>query len=175
MNNIKESIINEQIPDKNVMVIDESGNKIGVLARDGAIRIAQNKGMDLVLVSDISASPLVAKIMDNAKYRYDQKRKAKEARKNQKTITVKEIQLSPVIQEHDIQTKERHARKFLEKGNYVKITMRLKGRMVTRADQGKEIIINFIERLSEISEIKGKIKLDERNLETLLIPIKEKR
>jgi translation initiation factor IF-3 len=173
MNNIKESITNEQIPNKSVMVIDEGGNKIGVLARDGAIRIAQNKGMDLVLVSDLNADPLVAKIMDNAKYRYDQKRKAKEARKNQKTIIVKEIQLSPVIQEHDIQTKERHARKFLEKGNHVRVTMLLKGRMITRADKGKEVILNFVERLSEISEIKGKIKLDERNLEAFLVPIKE--
>jgi translation initiation factor IF-3 len=173
MNNIKDNIINEQIPNKSVMVIDENGNKIGVLARDGALRIAQNKSMDLVLVSGLDAEPLVAKIMDNSRHRYEQQKKAKEAKKNQKTITVKEVQLSPVIQEHDIQTKERNARKFLGKGNHVKVTMRLKGRMISRPDQGKEVILDFIERLSDISEVKGKIKLDERNLEAILVPIKE--
>jgi translation initiation factor IF-3 len=171
MSDIKDSITNEQIPNKSVMVIDENGTKLGILARDGAIRIAQNKGMDLVLVSGLEAEPLVAKIMDNSKHRYEQQRKAKEARKNQKSINIKEVQLSPVIQEHDIQTKERNARKFLEKGNHVKITMRLKGRMVTRPEQGKEVIENFINRLSDISEIKGKLKLDNRDLNIILVPI----
>lgn len=171
MNDIKDSITNKQIPNKSVMVIDENGTKLGILARDGAIRIAQNKGMDLVLVSGLEAEPLVAKIMDNSNHRYEQQRKAKEARKNQKTINIKEVQLSPVIQEHDIQTKERNARKFLEKGNHVKVTMRLKGRMATRPEQGKEIVLDFIGRLSDISEVRDKVKLVERNLEAILVPI----
>jgi translation initiation factor IF-3 len=172
MNNIKDDIINEQIPNREVLVIDENGNKIGTLARDGALRIAHNKGMDLVLVSPLDASPLVAKVMDNSKFRYEQQKKAKEAKKNQKVINIKEIQLSPVIQENDIQTKLRHAEKFLANGDHVKITLKLKGRMITRPDQAKDVITNFIERLSRISEPKGKLKLDERNLEVILIPKK---
>lgn len=171
MDNI-DNIINERIPNREVLVIDENGTKIGVLARDGAIRIAQNKGMDLVLVSNTDAKPLVAKIMDNSKQRYEKQLRAKEAKKNQKTINIKEIQLSPMIQENDIVNKFKQSQRFLNKGNHVKITMRLRGRMVTRSEQGKEVILDFIDRLSDISEPQSTIKLDQRNFEVTLIPKK---
>ena len=172
INNSKDGIINEQIPNREVLVIDETGNKIGTLARDGAIRIAQNKGMDLVLMSGLDASPLVAKIMDNSKYRFEQQKKAKEAKKNQKVIEIKEIQLSPVIQENDILTKLKQAQKFISKGNHVRVTMKLRGRMISKSDQVKDVILNFVERLSDISEPRSKMKIDEGNIEVFLIPKK---
>ena len=135
--------------------------------------MAQSKGLDLVLVSPVDSRPLVAKIMDHSKNKYDQQKRKREQRKNQVIISIKEIQLSPVIQENDIQTKLKHARKFLSKGDHVKVTMKLKGRMITKQAAGREVIKDFVKRLEDISEIKGTLKLTERYFNVLLIPTKK--
>jgi len=143
------------------------------LSKQGALRLAQNKGLDLVLVSPTTSSPLVAKIANYSKNKYEQQKKAKEARKHQVTIDVKEVQLSPVIQEHDLQTKLKHAQKFLAKGNHVKVTMKLKGRFITKQDQGRKVVQDFINRLADVSEVQGRVKLTERYFNALLVPKKE--
>jgi len=135
--------------------------------------MAQAQGLDLVLVSPADARPLVAKIMNHSKNKYDQQRRLREQRKNRVTISVKEIQLSPGIQENDIQTKLKHAKKFLSKGDHVKVTMKLKGRMITKQAAGRLVIQDFVKRLEDISEIKGILKLTERYFNVLLIPNKK--
>ena len=119
--------INEQIRESQVQVIDENGNKLGVMKTNDAIEKAIEKDLDLVLVAP-NATPPVCKIMNYGKYKFEQAKKEKEARKNQKTFETKEIRVTPNIEEHDFSFKSRNARKFIEDGNKVKITVRFRGR-----------------------------------------------
>ena len=155
-----------------MLVIDEEGNKLGVMTKRDAIKLAEEKELDLVLVAP-NATPVVCKLLDYSRYRYEQQKKAKEAKKNQKRIEVKEVQLSAVIQKHDIETRYRQALKFLEAGNKIKVRIYLKGRMVQKQDIAKEVIDNFVNSLSGLVKIETEMKFEGQNLFCILAPVKQ--
>ena len=168
-----EAIINDQIRVKEMLVITDQGEKLGVLTRGKALQEADDRGLDLVLVSP-DANPPVAKLMDYSRFRFQQQKKLKEMKKNQKVIVVQEIQLSPVIEKHDFETKAKKARTILEKGNKVKITLRFKGRMIVHQEIGVEVINKFIESLSDCTTVESPVKLDGRSLFAVVAPKVEK-
>lgn len=169
-----DAIINDQIRAKEMLVITDQGEKLGVLTRGKALQEADDRGLDLVLVSP-DANPPVAKLMDYSKFRFQQQKKLKEMKKNQKVIVVQEIQLSPVIEKHDFETKAKKARTILEKGNKVKITLRFKGRMIVHQEIGVEVINKFIESLSDCTTVESQVKLDGRSLFAVVAPKVEKK
>lgn len=164
-----EDIVNDAIRCKEMLVITDKGEKLGTLPRAKALQEAENRGLDLVLVSP-EANPPVAKMMDYSRFRFEQQKKVKEMRKNQKTIVVQEIQLSPTIEKHDFETKARKAKSILEKGNKVKISLRFFGRMIVHQDLGKEVIEKFVQELSEFSTIEAPVRLDGRTLFAVIAP-----
>lgn len=165
-----EDIVNDAIRCKEMLVITDKGEKLGVLGRSKALMEAESRGLDLVLVSP-EANPPVAKMMDYSRFRFEQQKKMKEMRKNQKVIAVQEIQLSPTIEKHDFDTKARKARTILEKGNKVKISLRFYGRMIVHQSLGKEVIERFVQDLSDCSTVESNIRLDGRTLFAVIAPI----
>lgn len=168
-----EDIVNEQIRCKEMLVITDTGEKLGVLSRKQAFYEADTRGMDLVLVSP-DANPPVAKMMDYSRFRFEQQKKLKEMKKKQKIIVVQEIQLSPTIEKHDFETKAKKARMILEKGNKVKISLRFFGRMIQHQDLGVEVINKFVQSLSDASVVEAPVKLDGRTLFAVIAPKIEK-
>lgn len=164
-----EAIVNEAIRVKEMLVITDTGEKLGVISRSKALNEAYDRGMDLVLVSP-DANPPVAKMMDYSRFRFEQQKKLKEMKKNQKVVVVQEIQLSPTIEKHDFETKARKAKSILEKGNKVKVSLRFFGRMIVHQDLGKEVIERFVQSLSEVSNIESQIRLDGRTLFAVIAP-----
>lgn len=164
-----EDLVNDQIKCKEMLVITDKGEKLGVLSRGKALAEAEERGLDIVLVSP-DANPPVAKMMDYSRFRFEQQKKLKEMRKNQKVIVVQEIQLSPTIEKHDFETKARKAKTILEKGNKVKISLRFYGRMIVHQDLGKDVIERFVQSLSEVSTIEAPIRLDGRTLFAVIAP-----
>ncbi|GEK89232.1 translation initiation factor IF-3 [Alkalibacterium putridalgicola] len=154
-------------------MIGKDGEQIGVISRNEALRLAEDASMDLVLVSP-NAKPPVARIMDYGKYRYEQQKKEREARKNQKIVNVKEIRLSPTIDDHDFNTKLRNARKFLDKGDKVKVSIRFRGRAITHKEIGREVLERMAEETSDISQVESKAKMDGRSMFLMLAPKSEK-
>ncbi len=138
-------------------------------SRNEALELAGKENLDLVLVAP-NAKPPVCRIMDYGKYRFEQQKKDKEARKKQKTINVKEVRLSPSIEEHDFNTKLRNARKFLSKGDKVKAAIRFRGRMITHSDIGKEVLDRFAKECEDVSTIETKPKMDGRSMFLMLAP-----
>ena len=159
--------INRQIREKEVQVIDENGEKIGVLATDKAIAMAEEKDLDLVLVAP-NATPVVCKIMDYGKYKFDQAKKEKESRKNQKAVETKEIRVTPNIGEHDFGFKCKNARGFLESGNKVKFTVRFRGRELNNVKIGEGILNRFAEELSDVSNIEKAPHLEGKSMFLIL-------
>ncbi|MBR6033676.1 MAG: translation initiation factor IF-3 [Clostridia bacterium] len=159
--------INEQIRDKEVQVIDEQGQKLGVMKTFDAIEKAAEKDLDLVLVAP-NSNPPVCKIMNYGKYKFEQAKKEKEARKNQKIVETKEIRITPNIEDHDFGFKCKNARKFLEDGNKVKITVRFRGRELNYVKAGEDTLNKFIEELSDISQAEKKPVLEGKNLFIIL-------
>lgn len=155
------------------MVIDDLGNKLGVLKTVDAIEKAQEKDLDLMVVSPNSKPP-VAKFLNYSKYRYEQQRKVKEMRKSSQQAELKEIRLSPVIDKGDIATKLKHAIKFLTKGHKLKLSMRFYGRMITHIDVGRQVMNNFIEELKEYGTKEKNPKMDGRFLVVILSPVDKK-
>ena len=147
-----EDLVNESIRFKEMLVIGNDGTKYGVLSRNEAFRKASELGLDIVIVS-AEAKPPVAKLMDYKKYRFEQKKKQKEIKKNQKVTVVKEVQLSPVIDKHDLETKANLARKFIEKENRVKVTLRFRGRMIVHQDLGVKVMQEFADQLADVAQI----------------------
>ena len=147
----KEFIINEKIREKEVRVIANDGSQLGIMATREAQKIADENELDLVMISP-TAKPPVCKIMDYGKYKYEQARKEKEAKKKQKTIAVKEIRLRPGIESNDLNTKANNAIKFLKKGDKVKVELRFRGRELGHKDIGKEVMLKFIEIVKEFGE-----------------------
>ena len=168
-----DAIINDDIRCKEMLVITNTGEKLGVLPKRLALQAASDRGLDLVLVSP-EASPAVAKIMDYSKFRFEQQKKAKEMKKSQKVISVQEIRLSPVIEQNDLMTKSRNARKILEKGNRVKVSLRFYGRMIAHQDIGEEVMKKFVDTLADCSQQESPIKLDGKSLFTVLGPKNDK-
>ena len=142
---------NESIREKEIRVIDSEGNQLGVISTKEALQMAEEKDLDLVMISP-TAVPPVCKIMDLGKYIYEQSKKEKEAKKKQKTIAVKEIRLRPGIESNDLNTKANNAIKFLKKGDKVKVELRFRGRELGHKDIGKEVMLKFIEIVKEFGE-----------------------
>jgi translation initiation factor IF-3 len=155
-----------------MLVITEDGEKLGILSRRDALQAASDRGLDLVLVSP-QAKPQVAKLMDYSKYRYEQQKKAREMRKNQKIVQIQEIRMSPTIEENDLLTKSKVARKILDKGNKIKVSIRFYGRLMSRQDLGEEVLNKFIESLADVAQPEAAVKRDGRFLFTVLAPIKK--
>lgn len=159
--------INRQIRAKEIQLIGDNGEKLGVLSFNEAIEKAEEKGLDLVLVAP-NTNPAVCKMMNYGKYKFEQAKKEKEAKKKQKVLELKEIRVTPNIEEHDFGFKSKNARKFLEEGNKVKITVRFRGREVNNARAGEAVLKKFIEELEEIAVVEKMPKLEGRNMFTIL-------
>lgn len=167
----KQYLINEEIREKEVRVIDSEGSQLGIMSSKEALQIAESKQLDLVMIAPV-AKPPVCKIMDYGKFIYELQKKEKEARKKQKVINVKEVRLSPVIEEHDINVKARNAEKFLRDGDKVKVTMRFRGREADYTHFGEKILKDFAQKLQEVSLIEKEPKLEGRNMIMILSPKK---
>ena len=164
---ISDLMINEQIRDREVRLISETGEQLGVMSARDAMKVAREANLDLVKVAP-QAKPPVCKIIDYGKYRYEMARKEKEARKKQKTIDVKEIRLSPNIDVNDLNTKMNHARKFLKGGDKVKVSVRFRGRELAHTASGKVILDNFAEKLSDIAVVDKPAKLEGKSMVMIL-------
>lgn len=165
---IKQDIpINGQIRAREVNLIDENGGKLGVMSLNEALDIAGDKNLDLVLVSP-SVKPPVCKIMNYGKYKFEQAKREKEARKKQKSLEIKEIRVTPNIEEHDFGFKSKNARKFLQDGAKVKITVRFRGREVNNAKLGEAVLNKFVEELSDVSSLDKKPSLEGRFMSIIL-------
>ena len=170
----KENLVNEEIEAAEVLVISETGEQLGKMDTDKALEIAEDRGYDLVCVAPNAPVP-VCKLMDYSKFRYEQNKKAKEARKNQKVISVKEVRLSPTIDVGDFDTKQRAARKFLTGGDKVKVSCRFRGRMIEQANSTKELFAKFAMGLEDIAQIDQAPYLDGRNMFMALSPKTQKK
>ena len=164
---ISELMINEQIRDREVRVIGADGEQMGIMSSAEAMRIAEEAGLDLVKIAP-TAKPPVCKIVDYGKYRYELARKEKEAKKKQRTIEVKEIRLSPNIDTNDLNTKINVARKFLSKGDRVKITLRFRGREMAHMANSKHILDDFAQALADISVMEKAPKVEGRAMTMFL-------
>ena len=164
---INEVLINEQIRDKEVRVIGENGDQLGVMSIKEARQLAEEAELDLVKIAP-TAKPPVCKIVDYGKYRYELARKEKDARKKQKTVELKEVRLSPNIDTNDLNTKISAARKFLGKGNKVKVTLRFRGREMAHMQQSRHILDDFAEKLADIAVIEKPAKQEGRSLAMVL-------
>ena len=160
-------MINEQIRDREVRLIGEEGEQLGVMSSREAQKLADEAGLDLVKIAP-TAKPPVCKIVDYGKYRYEQARKEKEARKKQKTIEIKEIRLSPNIDTNDLNTKINAAKKFLTKGDKVKVSLRFRGREMAHMNASKHILDDFAEALTEIAVVEKPAKVEGRSMTMVL-------
>ena len=156
-------MINGQIRDKEVRVIAENGDQLGVMPVKEAMKLAQEAELDLVKIAP-KAQPPVCKIIDYGKYRYELARKEKEAKKKQKTVEVKEVRISPNIDTNDLNTKVNNAKKFIAKGNKVKVTLRFRGREMAHMQQSKHILDDFAEMLAEVAVVEKPAKLEGRSM-----------
>ena len=160
---ISELFINEQIRDKEIRLIGESGEQLGIMSSREALKLAEEAGLDLVKIAP-TAKPPVCKIVDYGKYRYELARKEKDAKRKQKVIEVKEIRMSPNIDTNDLNTKVGAARKFLEKGNRVKVTLRFRGREMAHMSSSKHILDDFAQMLSDIAVVEKMPKVEGRSM-----------
>ena len=160
---ISELMINEQIRDKEIRLIGESGEQLGIMSSREALKLAEEAGLDLVKIAP-TAKPPVCKIVDYGKYRYELARKEKDAKRKQKVIEVKEIRMSPNIDTNDLNTKVGAARKFLEKGNRVKVTLRFRGREMAHMSTSKHILDDFAQMLSDIAVVEKMPKVEGRSM-----------
>ena len=160
-------MINGQIRDKEVRVIAENGDQLGVMPVKEAMKLAQEAELDLVKIAP-KAQPPVCKIIDYGKYRYELARKEKEARKKQKVVEIKEIRLSPNIDSNDLNTKMNAAKKFLSKGDKVKITLRFRGREMAHMNASKHILDDFAASLGEIAVVEKAPKVEGRSVSMVL-------
>jgi translation initiation factor IF-3 len=169
----KELLINEEIKAKEVRVVGPEGDPIGIMAPEAALKIAYDQGYDLVLMAP-QAQPPVCRIMDYGKYRFERDKKEKEAKKKQQVVELKEIQLSCRIDTHDFETKARHAVKFLESGNKVRVVMRFKGREMSHVSIGQEIMKKFEDACSTVGSVDKAPVLDGRIMSMVVSPLKLK-
>ncbi len=162
-------MINEQIRDKEIRLIGDQGEQIGIISARDAQKIADEKHLDLVKISP-NAKPPVCKIMDYSKYKFDLAKKEKEARKKQKVISVKELRLSPNIDTHDVEVKVKKAIEFLKDGNKVKISIRFRGRELGRTDVAVDIMNDFAQKVSEYGSVDKPPKMEARTMAMFLAP-----
>ena len=167
----KETQINEEIRDREVRVIDSDGTQLGIMPIAEAMRLADEKNTDLVKIAP-QAKPPVCKIMDYGKYRFEQAKREKEARKSQKVIEIKEVRLGINIDVHDFNTKVRHAERFIKDGNKVKVSIRFRGREMGHQDLGLDTMNRFAEACAEFASIEKPAKMEGRNMLMFLAPKK---
>ena len=160
-------MINGQIRDKEVRVIGEDGEQVGVMAARDAMKLAAEAELDLVKIAP-KAQPPVCKIIDYGKYKYELARKEKEAKKKQKTVELKEVRLSPNIDTNDLNTKINNAKKFIGKGNKVKVTLRFRGREMAHVHQSRHILDDFAEQLADVATIEKPAKMEGRSMSMVL-------
>ena len=160
---------NEEIREKEVRVVTQDGEQLGVMSSDEALKLAIAKGLDLVNIAP-TAKPPVCKIMDLGKYRFELQKREKENRKNQKVTNINEVQLSPSIDTNDFNTKCKNAGKFLSKGDKVKVSVRFRGREVTHSEIGEVLLARFAENLKDVGTIERPAKLEGRNMTMFLAP-----
>lgn len=165
----KELQINEEIRDKELRLIDSDGSQLGVISLSKALSLAAEKNLDLVKIAP-QANPVVCKIMDYGKYRFEQSKREKEAKKNQRVIELKEIRLSLNIDTHDFNTKVKHVARFISDGNKVKVSIRFRGREMGHPELGHEIMNKFSQACSEFANVEKPAKLDGRNMLMFLAP-----
>ena len=170
----KDMPINEQIKVEQMLVIGPNGEQLGIKSREEALTLASYAGFDLVLIND-KADNSVCKLMDYNKYRYERNKKLKESQKKQRenNAEMKEYRLSPNIDVHDFNTKNKNARKYLEKGHKVKLSIRFRGREMQFTEKGKEVILRFAEELNDVGVIDSQPTLDGRNMMAIVSPIKK--
>lgn len=166
-------MINEEIRDREVRVIGADGAQLGVLPTAKALELAEEAQLDLVKIVP-NAQPPVCKLMDYDKHRYEQAKREREMRKNQKVISVKEVQLSATIEENDVQTKAKNAIKFLQGGDKVKVSIRFRGRQITHSEIGLKVMQDFIERTKEVATVEKRPSLDGRHMIMILGPKADK-
>lgn len=169
----KDMMVNDGIRARELRVIGSDGEQIGVKTKAEALELAEASNLDLVVVSP-NAKPPVARIMDHGKHRFDQQKREREARKNQKVVNIKEVRLSPSIDENDFQTKMRNARKFLEKGDKVKASIRFRGRAITHKEIGQKVLDRLASELTDVSTVESKPRMDGRSMFLMLAPTQEK-
>lgn len=165
-------LVNDNIRFKEVLVIDEKGEKLGILLRREALEKAYEKNLDLYCVSP-QGKPPVCRILDYGRFKFEQQKKAKEAKKKQHVTEVKGLRISPVIDKHDFETKVNHAKKWLQQGNKVKADMRFRGRFITRVEVGKVVMNDFIKALEEYGTVEKRPKLEGNTMSVVIGPKKK--
>ena len=161
--------LNEDIRDKEVRLIGENGEQLGILSSEQALEIAEERGLDLVKISP-QAVPPVCKLMNYGKFRFEQSKREKEAKKNQHTVEIKEIRMSPGIDVGDFNTKLKNAQKFLSEGNRVKVSVRFRGREMAHTEIGKDLLDQFAEKCTDMANLEKNAKLEGRNMSIFLAP-----
>ncbi len=165
----KEMLINDEIREKEVRLIDSDGSQLGILPIADARQKAENKGMDLVLIAP-QAKPPACKIMDYGKYKFEQGKREKEARKNQRVVNIKEVRITPSIDVHDFNTKVNQTVKFLKSGDKVKVTVRFRGRELHHSQLGMDLLSKFADAIEEVGSVEKAAKLEGRNMTMVVAP-----
>lgn len=165
-------LVNDRIRFKEVLVIGPEGEQLGILTRNEALDKAAEYELDLLCVSP-NANPPVCKILDYGRHRYELQKKSREAKKKQHVTQIKSLRLSPVIEEHDFNTKLRHARKWLEEGNKVKVDMRFRGRLITRVEVGKKTMNRFLDETTDLGSAEKRPKLEGNTMSVVISPAKK--
>ena len=166
-------MVNEGIRAKELRLIGDDGEQLGIKTKQEALNLAEQANLDLVLVAP-KAKPPVAKIMDYGKYRFELQKNQREARKKQKVVNIKEVRLSPTIDTNDFNTKMKNARKFLAKGDKVKVSIRFKGRAITHKEIGRDVLNKFADETQDVATVESKAKMDGRSMFLMLAPKAEK-
>lgn len=169
LNIANELLINEQIRDKEVRVIDEDGSQLGIMPIARALELSEQKQLDLVKIAP-QAKPPVCRLMDYGKYRFESAKKEKEARKNQKTMNIKEVRLSPTIEEHDIEVRIKNAVKFLSDGDSVKVSIRFRGRQLSHTEIGLKVMQDFADKVKDYGTVSRAAKMEGRVMYMTLTP-----
>ncbi|CAM2765845.1 translation initiation factor IF-3 [Fructilactobacillus fructivorans] len=167
-------MVNEGIHARELRLIGANGDQLGIKSTKEALAIAEEANLDLVVVAP-KAKPPVAKIIDYGKYRFDRQKKEREARKRQKTVSVKEIRLSPTIDSNDFNTKLKNAKKFLTKGERVRVSIRFKGRAITHKSIGRDVLNKMAEATSDVADVTQRAKMDGRSMFLMLAPSKNEK
>ena len=169
---IKELMINEQIRDRELRVIGQDGEQLGIMTRDKAMALAEQQELDLALIAP-TGKPPVAKLMDYGKYRFEAAKQEREARKNQKVVDLKEVRLSATIEEHDINVTAKNAIKFLKGGDKVKVSIRFRGRQLSHTEVGLTVMKAFLEIVKDVATVERQPRVEGRQMIMILAPIKD--
>jgi translation initiation factor IF-3 len=165
--------VNERIRVPQVRLISETGDQVGVIPTQDALKYAQDRDLDLVEVA-AEARPPVCRVLDYSKYKYEQDQKAKAARKHQQQVTIREMKLRPKIAQHDYETKRSHVRRFLDNGDKVKVTIMFRGRETTHPERGEQLLMRLAEDVEDLGTIEQRPSLDGRNMTMVMNPLKAK-